>query len=76
MNWEDWKERALVHLKAGVWDFELAEPPDSESVDLRRMEMTEEIRLEEPRLPATAILSKFDADAAIIIIVYLSLSRA
>jgi len=31
--------------------------------------MTEEIRLEEPRLPA--ILSKFDADAAII--VYLSL---
>ena len=34
--------------------------------------MTEEIRLEEPRLPA--ILSKFDADAAII--VYLSLSRA
>jgi len=38
--------------------------------------MTEEIRLEEPRLPA--ILSKFDADAdaAIIIIVYLSLSRA
>ncbi len=19
---EDWKERALVHLKAGVWDFE------------------------------------------------------
>jgi len=36
--------------------------------------MTEEIRLEEPRLPA--ILSKFDADAAIIVIVYLSLSRA
>ena len=33
--------------------------------------MTEEIRLEEPRLPA--ILSKFDADAAIIVIVYLSL---